>query len=146
MTATDVNTLFKKAMQTLHNVELELSRTAKQNFQDAQQTAETGQVDSYQLQSLNSQILSSEIRDGYWANRVMMNVRRSMVAYNDQSQTIFQIHRSALPLSRETFETLIAAMGLLYPICFEKTLHTYSLNAVERQIVQKAATNVLALK
>lgn len=138
LTAAHVNAVFKQAMLTLQRLEYHLNLSVKEMMHATRNALVSGQASHYTLSSLTNAMLLSAIQDGSWVNQVMARVRRSMVSLNDPTQSQFKVHDSAPALEREAFQTLVAAIGLLYPLCFERQL-SYTLDAAERQIVRRAA-------
>jgi hypothetical protein len=141
LTAAQVNRVFKQAMLTLQRLEYHLNLSVKEMMHATRNALVSGQASQYSLSSLTNAMLLSAIQDGSWANQVMTRVRRSMVTLNDPVQLTFKIHDLAPALEREAFQTLVAAIGLLYPLCFESNL-SYTLDAAERQIVHQATEAV----
>lgn len=138
MSGAQVNAVFKRAMLTLQRVEYHLNQSVKALMHATRTALTSGQTNNYTLSSLTNAMLLSALQDGSWANQVMTRVRRSMVSLNDPALRSFKIHDSAPALDREAFQTLVAAMGLIYPLCFENNV-IYALDTVERQIVRQAA-------
>lgn len=138
LSAVQVNAVFKRAMLTLQRVEYHLNQSVKALMHATRTALTSGQTNNYTLSSLTNAMLLSALQDGSWANQVMTRVRRSMVSLNDPAQISFKVHDSAPALDREAFQSLVAAMGLIYPLCFENNV-IYALDAVERQIVRQAA-------
>lgn len=138
MSGAQVNDVFKRAMLTLQRVEYHLNYSVKEMMHATRTALTSGQATNYTLASLTNAMLIGAIQDGSWANQVMTRVRRTMVGLNDPTLLTFKVHDSAPALDREAFQTLVAAMGLMHPLCFESNI-VYGLDAAERQIVRQAA-------
>lgn len=141
-TKEETQKLFAKAMDTLRRMEQALSDQLNQTLNATNLSAAQGDVNAYNLYSLRSLVSRQHLVDGTWATRMMTGVRQSMIQYNHVGAQTIHLTIDNVNLTKDQFRSLVAAIGLLFPMCFNHNFG-FVLNVQELDIIQRAAIDYL---
>jgi len=134
-----VNQVFTNAMNTLRGIETRLKNHLESMYRISEIAYNHGDATVYKMNDIKTSVVQSQLTDGTWASSLMKNVLFNSVQYNHPYKIIHISIASVLPLEIEEFQSLVPAIGILFPMCFNDG-RSYSLNTNELSIIKQATT------